>query len=337
MKRCINCGEPLQDDDLFCSVCGAKQGADARLYEDDDLQVAAKIVQEKATREEAQRRRKEEERQQAEYSTMPCENDFDVDICMEAAQGGWAPAQRNLGMCYLTGRAVNTDAKDMIARYFDAVKNDIVNETDTLDDDSFFDEQFLPGCPVKGKNKKTGIKWLRLAADSGDSDAQFYLGLCYVMGYGVEEDEDKAIKWLRRAAGSGNVKMQLFFGMRLVADHKKEATLWLTKAADAGDTMAQYLLAMCYMEGEGVEEDEDKGMVLLYKAAESGSASAAFTLKQIDEDEEDEEDEDDDDYDEDDDDDGESTEVKIAKTLFGGLLMPRWSDPLEHWKHGDLF
>lgn len=315
MKRCVNCGEPIEDEDRFCSVCGAEQKANAHSYEDDDLQVAAKIVQEKATRKEAQRQRKEEKLQRAEYSTMPCEHGFDVDICMEAAQGGWAPAQRNLGMCYLTGRAVNTNAEDMIARYFDAVESDIVNETDTLDNDSLFDEQLMPGGMVKGGNKKTGIKWLRLAADSGDSNAQFYLGLCYVMGYGVEEDEEKAIKWLRRAAESGNVKMQLFFGKYLLDDHTKKATLWLTKAADAGDAMAQFLLAMCYMDGEGVEEDEDKGMVLLYKAAKCGSASATFMLKQMEEDDNDDDGDDDEEEDEeaegeDDDDDKNEDEEK---------------------------
>ena len=38
------------------------------------------------------------------------------------------------------------------------------------------------------------------AAEQGDADAQFYLGLCYYFGKGVDEDLDKATEWLQKFA-----------------------------------------------------------------------------------------------------------------------------------------
>ena len=39
-------------------------------------------------------------------------------------------------------------------------------------------------------------KWYRLAADQGDSDAQYRLGLMYMMGQGVPPDDVRAHVWL---------------------------------------------------------------------------------------------------------------------------------------------
>lgn len=47
-------------------------------------------------------------------------------------------------------------------------------------------------------NTLLGIKLLRQAAEAGDGNAQFALGLCYIEGYGVKKDRKEAIKWLQR-------------------------------------------------------------------------------------------------------------------------------------------
>jgi TPR repeat protein len=47
------------------------------------------------------------------------------------------------------------------------------------------------------------MKWYRLAADQGNADAQFYLGLLYDNGKGVPQDYAEAVKWLRKAADQG--------------------------------------------------------------------------------------------------------------------------------------
>lgn len=42
-------------------------------------------------------------------------------------------------------------------------------------------------------------------ANSGDAEAQFWLGVIYQNGLGVEEDGAKALEWYRKAADQGNM------------------------------------------------------------------------------------------------------------------------------------
>jgi TPR repeat protein len=46
--------------------------------------------------------------------------------------------------------------------------------------------------------------WYAMAADSGDADAMFYLGLLYANGQGVAQDYAKAREWYEKAAEKGN-------------------------------------------------------------------------------------------------------------------------------------
>ena len=48
------------------------------------------------------------------------------------------------------------------------------------------------------------LRYCREAADSGSKDAQFELGLMYLDGIGVEQDEDQALEWLARASRQGH-------------------------------------------------------------------------------------------------------------------------------------
>jgi TPR repeat protein len=87
------------------------------------------------------------------------------------------------------------------------------------------------------------LKWYRKAAEQGDAGAQVKLGLAYVGGTGVVEDDAEAVKWFSRAAGQN----------------------------DAG---AQYFLGLCYADGKGVPKDEKEALAWLEVAATSGNASA---------------------------------------------------------------
>ena len=52
----------------------------------------------------------------------------------------------------------------------------------------------------------------------------------------------------------------------------------LVKKAEAGDAKAQYDLAVCYCEGEGVEKDYKEGVKWFTKSAEQGDALAQVCL-----------------------------------------------------------
>ena len=57
------------------------------------------------------------------------------------------------------------------------------------------------------KNEEVFEYYLK-AARQGDAEAQFYLGLCYNYGDGVEKDLSEAVIWFRKAAVQGLAKAQ---------------------------------------------------------------------------------------------------------------------------------
>ena len=51
-------------------------------------------------------------------------------------------------------------------------------------------------------------QWYRKAADQGDSDAQYNLGVAYDEGEGVPQDHQQAVAWYRKAAAQNHVRAQ---------------------------------------------------------------------------------------------------------------------------------
>ena len=54
------------------------------------------------------------------------------------------------------------------------------------------------------QSKSTAAEWYRKAADQGDADAQYKLGVFYENGYGVTQDKEQAMQWYKKAAEQGN-------------------------------------------------------------------------------------------------------------------------------------
>ena len=48
------------------------------------------------------------------------------------------------------------------------------------------------------------VTWWYAAAEQGDADAQYNLGVCYDDGKGVAKNKQEAAKWYRMAAANGN-------------------------------------------------------------------------------------------------------------------------------------
>lgn len=96
---------------------------------------------------------------------------------------------------------------------------------------------FSAGIHGAKKDFVRAYDWYLKAAKSGDSSAQFRVGIAYYRGKGVEKDYEKA------------------------AD-------WFAKSAEAGRTDAQLFLGTCYRRGFGVEKNLDKAFELYSKAAE---------------------------------------------------------------------
>lgn len=99
---------------------------------------------------------------------------------------------------------------------------------------------------------KNATKWLKKASDKANPRAQYYLGLCYIMGKGTNENEFKGQELIYKSAISGYSRAQAFmanscyWGMPRI-DVSEEMTnktdyenafKWYYKAAIQGDNIA---------------------------------------------------------------------------------------------------
>ncbi|MDG2286187.1 MAG: tetratricopeptide repeat protein, partial [Alphaproteobacteria bacterium] len=92
-------------------------------------------------------------------------------------------------------------------------------------------------------------KWYRKAAEQGNADAQFNLGVMYYNGDGVTQDYVEAAKWYRKVAEQGDAEAQNKLGFMYrkgegVTQDYAEAVKWYRKAAEQENVMAQYSLAL---------------------------------------------------------------------------------------------
>ena len=92
---------------------------------------------------------------------------------------------------------------------------------------------------------------IKAAAEQGNPEAQFLLGLQYKVGDGIAKDRGEAVKWLRKSAESGYAEAQYalgdFYAALDPADELadlREAEKWLKAAAAQGNTDAQSRLAV---------------------------------------------------------------------------------------------
>lgn len=121
------------------------------------------------------------------------------------------------------------------------------------------------------------MKWeslmlMKAAAEKGDPEAQFLIGLQYKVGDGFVRDRTEAVKWLRKAAESGLVEAQYALGDLYAAPDPEngladpaEAEKWLSKAAEQGNLDAISRLS---------DEEEKR----LRSAAENGDPAAISRL-----------------------------------------------------------
>ena len=155
------------------------------------------------------------------------------------------------------------------------------------DDDSLSpDELYNAGLEGLGGQSETmtcdgGLSLLLEAAVDGYAPAQAALGAeC------VRVDYPEAVKWLRKAAEQGNPDGEYFLGMAysfgngVELDFKK-ALLWYLKAAEQGDTRAMSSVAEAYGSGNGVERDVQEELRWLRNACSAGSRNACGLLESI--------------------------------------------------------
>lgn len=135
--------------------------------------------------------------------------------------------------------------------------------------------------PMKWENTQL----LRAAAERGEAEAQYLLGLQYREGDGIDRSPAEAEKWLSRAAGAGSVEAQAALGALQAAsgdqDKLAEAAKWLLTAADRGNAEAMQNLGALYREHPGMSGDPLAALRWYVQAATAGQPAAARAVAEL--------------------------------------------------------
>lgn len=195
-------------------------------------------------------------------------DDMGLDEKIEAAEGGNITAMTELAMLYLSGDE---------------------------------DEQIEP-------DPEKAVYWFRKAAEAGDANSMFNIGLHYAKGHGVERDFAQAVEWMKKAADAGDddapaaieeyQKLADAYEKAEAGDARAQAVLaeglmkiggsleqagagddyiecvkWAEKAAAQDNPDAIWILALAYEHGRGVEENKEVAVDYYKRGAELGNAA----------------------------------------------------------------
>lgn len=172
----------------------------------------------------------EEEYENNNNNSMPC----------------FPPAMKKIAECYLKGVGVEQDAHVAVewleAAFLLGKDADAAHETALIYE---FGRHSIEVDVV------AAAVWFEKAADEGNVEAMTELGLCYELGCGVEQSDEKALDWYTKAANLGHPTAkfsvgEIFEEARGVPQSDEEACLWYYKAALAGDEDSKVALRRLY-------------------------------------------------------------------------------------------
>ncbi|MGE0014679.1 MAG: tetratricopeptide repeat protein [Candidatus Methanomethylophilaceae archaeon] len=136
---------------------------------------------------------------------------------------------------------------------------------------------------------REGSLWkLKRAARSGDCEAAFEVGACYLNGIGVDKDVDKAVEFFKMGAENGSPGAALTLGDMLeqgfinkdnqrISDFDSAFRLFRI-ASEGGLAAGSYRMGLMYRDGKGVPQDMGKGLELITDAADKGFDQALVAL-----------------------------------------------------------
>ena len=130
------------------------------------------------------------------------------------------------------------------------------------------------------------VELLTASAQSGNRDAMYELGVCYMNGEGVRNDSLKTEELWKKAAALGNVDAMVALGAAYrggkgIPENPK-GCFEMYKAAAEADSSAGYLhLGICYFNGTGTEANIEKAIECVQKSEDMGNSDAKMLLKRM--------------------------------------------------------
>ena len=124
-------------------------------------------------------------------------------------------------------------------------------------------------------------------AKQGDLEAQYVLGMCHLHGVQQDKSTKSAASWLSKAANSGHVAAQFHIGLLwlegkgVTQQDETEATKWLQRAASAGHPEALYNMGVLCLNGTGMPQSGKEAAHFFFEAAKLGNSEAQFRYAMV--------------------------------------------------------
>lgn len=124
-----------------------------------------------------------------------------------------------------------------------------------------------------------GLSQLSTKAQSGDAEAQFWIGIFYSEGRMPKNPEEGA-RYLLESAEQGYAPAQRMYGLMSRLANPSVGERWMLRAAEQGDTEAQFWLGVAYEQNWFGTHDIQEAIKWYRKAADRGDPDAQVELGQ---------------------------------------------------------
>ena len=121
---------------------------------------------------------------------------YDTEILIAASRVGFHNAQYELAVRLFNGEHIQEDKDNAVLLLKSSAEKGYLPASKMLA------ELYLNGIHVQ-KDYQKCFEYLLPVADSDDYEVEYYMGLCYEFGYGVEADTDRSICWYQKSSEKG--------------------------------------------------------------------------------------------------------------------------------------
>lgn len=146
------------------------------------------------------------------------------------------------------------------------------------------DALYLLGLSALEKRQKSeAFQFFQKAEQEGQTQARYFLAVCYLRGIGVPVDENRAIRYYLASEHSKNIPVVL--EQAFIYDRQgnySNSFASYKRAAENGIANAQFHLALCYLNGNGTSENIKTAREWLQKASDVGYDRAKKKLQELD-------------------------------------------------------
>lgn len=147
--------------------------------------------------------------------------------------------------------------------------------------EAFKDSTITSNDLVKAHNR--AFKCFKWAADQGDYNGFYNLGMCYMSGYGCKRDEKTAFDCFKTAAEAGHPEainnIGGFFRDGIVVRKNPElSVLWFKKSCELGNEFGTLNYGLALLSGQGAEKNHEGAAKLFRYLAEKRSHAEGMHL-----------------------------------------------------------